>query len=97
MENCTDRESYSLAAGLALGLVMFGQGQDTMGMSDLSMADTLYHFMVGGHQRPLSGPAAERYRTPSYQIQEGNMVNIDVTSPGATLALGMLYFNTNNR
>jgi len=24
MENCTDRESYSLAAGLALGLVMFG-------------------------------------------------------------------------
>lgn len=24
MENCIDRESYSLAAGLALGLVMFG-------------------------------------------------------------------------
>ena len=24
MENCTDRESYSLAAGLALGLVMLG-------------------------------------------------------------------------
>jgi anaphase-promoting complex subunit 1 len=24
MENCNDRESYSLAAGMALGLVMFG-------------------------------------------------------------------------
>ena len=24
LDNCTDRESYSLAAGLALGLVMFG-------------------------------------------------------------------------
>ena len=24
MENCTDRESYALAAGLALGLIMFG-------------------------------------------------------------------------
>ncbi|XP_052768449.1 anaphase-promoting complex subunit 1-like isoform X2 [Mya arenaria] len=96
MENCTDRESYSLAAGLALGLVMFGKGQETMGTSDLSMADTLYHFMVGGHKRPLAGPAQERYRTPSYQIQEGNMVNVDVTSPGATLALGMLYFNTKN-
>ena len=24
MENCIDRESYSLAAGLSLGLVMFG-------------------------------------------------------------------------
>jgi len=43
------------------------------------------------------GPSQERYRTPSCQIQEGNMVNVDVTSPGATLALGMLYFNTQNR
>ena len=24
-----------------------------MGTSDLSMADTLCHFMVGGHKRPL--------------------------------------------
>jgi hypothetical protein len=30
MENCIDRESYSLAAGLALGLVMFGVGIDKM-------------------------------------------------------------------
>ena len=26
MDNCIDRESYSLAAGLALGLVMLGVG-----------------------------------------------------------------------
>ncbi|XP_060553030.1 anaphase-promoting complex subunit 1-like [Ruditapes philippinarum] len=97
LQNCTDRESYSLAAGLALGLVMFGKGKETMGTSDLSMADTLYHFMVGGHKRPLIGPSQERYKTPSYQIQEGDTVNVDVTSPGATLALGMLYFNTKNR
>ena len=97
MENCTDRESYSLAAGLALGLVMFGKGSETMGTSDLSMADTLCHFMIGGHKRPLIGPSRERYRTPSYQIREGDSVNVDVTAPGATLALGMLYFNTGNR
>jgi len=24
-------------------------------------------------------------------------VNVDVTGPGATLALGMMFFNTNNR
>ncbi|XP_053374220.1 anaphase-promoting complex subunit 1-like [Mercenaria mercenaria] len=96
LQNCNDRESYSLAAGLALGLVMFGKGKETMGTSDLSMADTLYHFMVGGHKRPLIGPSQERYKTPSYQIQEGDTVNVDVTSPGATLALGMLYFNTKN-
>ncbi|KAK3580765.1 hypothetical protein CHS0354_023054 [Potamilus streckersoni] len=96
MENCTDRESYSLAAGLALGLVMFGKGAETVGTSDHSMADTLSHFMIGGHKRPLTGPARERYRTPSFQIKEGDSVNVDVTSPGATLALGMLYFNTSN-
>lgn len=30
-------------------------------------------------------------------FQEGDMVNVDVTSPGATLALGMVFFNTGNR
>ena len=29
--------------------------------------------------------------------QEGDCVNVDVTSPGATLALGMLFFRTGNR
>ena len=26
-ENCSDRESYSLSAGLALGMITFGQGE----------------------------------------------------------------------
>ena len=42
-------------------------------------------------------PNKERYKTPRYQIKEGDSVNVDVTAPGATLALGMLYFNTGNR
>ena len=42
-------------------------------------------------------PNNERYKTPSYQIKEGDSVNVDVTAPGATLALGMLYVNTGNR
>lgn len=32
-----------------------------------------------------------------FHEQEGDCVNIDVTAPGATLALGMIYFQTNNR
>lgn len=96
LDNCTDRESYSLAAGLALGLVMFGKGNEVIGTSDLGMADSLCHFMTGGHKRPLIGSNKERYKAPSYQIKEGDNINVDVTSPGATLALGMLYFRTNN-
>lgn len=45
----------------------------------------------------FSGAQKEKYKTPSYQIREGDSVNIDVTSPGATLALGMMYFNSGNR
>ncbi|PIO35328.1 hypothetical protein AB205_0200750, partial [Aquarana catesbeiana] len=52
MEYCTDRESYSLAAGFALGMVCLG---------------------------------------------EGDTINVDVTCPGATLALAMIYLKTNNR
>lgn len=29
--------------------------------------------------------------------KEGDCVNIDVTAPGATLALGMIYFRSNNK
>ncbi|KAJ3609963.1 hypothetical protein NHX12_022057 [Muraenolepis orangiensis] len=81
MEYCTDRESYSLAAGLALGMVCLG----------------LYQYMVGGHRRPQPGCSRDRHKSPSYQIKEGDSINVDVTCPGATLALAMIYLKTNNR
>ncbi|CAN8002147.1 unnamed protein product [Ixodes hexagonus] len=95
MDHCVDRESYALAAGLALGLVMLGKGGSAVGLPDLHMADQLYHFMVGGHVRAAgSASQRERFRSPSYQIREGNAVNVDVTSPAATLALGLMFFNS---
>ncbi|CAL1682145.1 unnamed protein product [Lasius platythorax] len=95
MKNCVNRESYSLAAGLALGLVILGSG----GGADVpaSIPDTLHYYMVGGHTRPFSGAQKDKYKSPSYQIREGDSINIDVTSPGATIALGLMYFNTGNR
>ncbi|XP_012289018.1 anaphase-promoting complex subunit 1 [Orussus abietinus] len=94
MKNCVDRESYSLAAGMALGLVVLGCG----GGSDLTnIPDTLHRYMVGGNVRPFTGSQKDKYKSPSYQIREGDSINIDVTSPGATIALGLMYFNTGNR
>ncbi|XP_054720739.1 LOW QUALITY PROTEIN: anaphase-promoting complex subunit 1-like [Uloborus diversus] len=97
MEHCIDRESYSLAAGLALGLITLGKGKEMSGIADLPMADQLYHYMVGGHKRPLTGIHKEKHKSPSYQIREGDNVNVDVTSPGATLALGLMFFDTDNQ
>ncbi|BFZ07558.1 hypothetical protein BsWGS_10597 [Bradybaena similaris] len=97
MENCVDRDSYSLSAGLSLGLIMFGKGNQMTGLSDLSIADLLCHLMVGGHTKQMLWPNRDRvYRAPSFLIKEGDRVNVDVTAPGATLALGMMFFNTSN-
>ncbi|XP_077497405.1 anaphase promoting complex subunit 1 [Amblyomma americanum] len=95
MDHCVDRESYALAAGLALGLIMLGKGGSQSHHSNLRMADQLHHYMVGGRVRP-TGNQRERFRSPSYQIREGNAVNVHVTSPAATLALGMMFFNSGN-
>ncbi|XP_024080333.1 anaphase-promoting complex subunit 1 isoform X2 [Cimex lectularius] len=96
MENSCDRECYSLAAGLGLGLVVLGKGADPTTLADLDLADTLQYYMIGGHRRPLTGSQKEKYKSPSYQIREGDCVNNHVTGPGATLALAMMYFNTGN-
>ena len=100
MEHYIDRESYALSAGLAFGLVMLGKGNEMVSMvcsaESVSMADQLCNYMIGGHKKPLTTVQREKYKTPSYQIREGEYVNADVTSPGATLALGMLFFDTCN-
>lgn len=98
MEHYIDRESYALAAGVAFGLVTLGRGNEMMSSSDgSSIADQLCTYMIGGHKKPLSNVQKEKYKTPSYQIREGDYVNADVTSPGATLGLGFLFFDTNNQ
>lgn len=69
MENSNDRESYSLAAGLALGLVLFGRGGEAAGFTDLNIAGELYHYIEGGHKKPLLGVHKDKYKSPSYQIK----------------------------
>uniref|UniRef100_A0A8B9SCS9 Anaphase promoting complex subunit 1 n=1 Tax=Apteryx owenii TaxID=8824 RepID=A0A8B9SCS9_APTOW len=91
MEYCTDRESYSLK-----NYYMLGWG-NLIGMSDLNVPEQLYQYMVGGHRRFQAGMHREKHKSPSYQIKEGDTINVDVTCPGATLALAMIYLKTNNR
>lgn len=92
LENCTDRESYSLSAGLALGMITLEQGLSlsTGSLADLNLAETLYHHMVGGPRVSSNG-------NRSYQVQEGDTINVDVTSPGATLALGLMYLRSGDK
>jgi anaphase-promoting complex subunit 1 len=43
-----DREGFSLAAGLALGLVCLGQGNSAPGLADLHIENTLRKYISGG-------------------------------------------------
>ena len=53
-DRCDDREAYTLAAGLALGMVTLGKGSDggAAGLADLQIEQRLHRAMVGGKERP---------------------------------------------
>lgn len=56
MENCVERESYALSAGLALGLVTLGRGDTAApGLADLKLPDILHRYMTGGRRDTLTG------------------------------------------
>ena len=53
LEYAVDRESYSLAAGLSLGMITLGCGNNLPGMTDLDMVDQLYHYINGGIKKVI--------------------------------------------
>lgn len=79
------RESHSLAAGLALGWIMLGQGgNDAVGLDDMGLENRLLRFIVGGgrtvgaadfvHQMGVSGAADGVAYTESNHHQRSNLV-----------------------
>jgi anaphase-promoting complex subunit 1 len=95
-DRLVDREGYSLMAGLALGLVTLGAGSSAVGLADLQIENCLRRYMEGGKDPTESSSAAPPDGTQSCRIKEGEMVNIDITAAGATLALGLMFLKTNN-
>ena len=92
LDSTVDRESYSLGAGLALGMVTLGKGDSAPGLADLRIAERLRRYMEGGRETRKM-PNVER----SFHVEEGDNINIAVTSPGATIALGLMFLKRHNR
>ena len=114
--NTSDRESYTLACGLALGTVNLCLGESIgtdsrrLGLADLHIEERLIRYIIGGIDRDEGGRTREsndRFSLPNSMvgsdnekcstIYESNLINTSVTSPGATLALGLMYMKTNNK
>ena len=112
--NVLDREAYTLACGIALGMVNLCKGSEGSldtgaGLADLKIEERLHRYIVGGvdddemrrrHEENdrLSLPPIPSSNTADKCscIYEGDSINIDVTAPGATLALGLIYMKSGN-
>ncbi|ERN05300.1 anaphase-promoting complex subunit 1 isoform X1 [Amborella trichopoda] len=97
-DNVLEREGYAVAAGSALGLVGLGRGNDFIGYMD-TLVDRLFQYILGGkdlrNERSAKfAPMTEDLNRSTGQMMDGTQVNVDVTAPGATIALALLFLKT---
>ncbi|XP_051140465.1 anaphase-promoting complex subunit 1 isoform X2 [Andrographis paniculata] len=96
-DNVLEREGYAVSAGFSLGLVALGRGEDAIGSVD-TLVGRLFQYISGKELhndrfQPLLSFSGEQNRS-SGQIIEGNLINTDVTAPGAIIALSLMYLKT---
>ncbi|GJR84537.1 anaphase-promoting complex subunit 1 isoform X1 [Tanacetum coccineum] len=99
-DNVLEREGYAVSAGISLGLVALGCGQDAIGLKD-RVVDRLFQYAGGKdihHERSfLSNGSTDDHNRGSGQMMDGTQINIDVTAPGAIIALGLMYLKTESQ
>jgi len=101
-----DREGFTLSCGLALGMVNLCKGREDMsGLADLRIVERLMKYVVGGRdsdefqrRRDVSERATAGFghsdQEKTSRIFEGDSININVTAPGATLAIGLIFMRS---
>ncbi|KAL6526857.1 hypothetical protein OROGR_015947 [Orobanche gracilis] len=95
-DNVLEREGYAVSAGFSLGLVALGRGEDAIGSID-TLVDRLFQY-VGGNELNndslyLFSSSVDEHSRSAGQMIDGN-INIDVTAPGAIIALALMYLKT---
>ncbi|KAK9124538.1 hypothetical protein Sjap_014140 [Stephania japonica] len=105
-DNALEREGYSVAAGYALGFVALGRGEDALGFVD-TLVDRLCHYINGHmflntllncflHQEiaPTVVHSIDDQNRNAGQMMDGTAVNVDVTAPGAIIALALMFLKS---
>ncbi|XP_021862745.2 anaphase-promoting complex subunit 1 isoform X2 [Spinacia oleracea] len=97
-DNVLEREGYAVSAGFALGLVALGRGEDKFACMD-TLVDRLFHYAgekidaSRQEKSPFISVTDEHSRGVG-QMLDGVPVNVDVTAPGAIIALALLFLKT---
>ena len=76
-----NREAYTLAAAFAFGMIMVGKGSKTRGVADNSWLDR-FRVMIHGDRKVAIEPEGTKN------------FDVNITAPGACLALAMLYLKS---
>ncbi|XP_059457851.1 anaphase-promoting complex subunit 1 [Corylus avellana] len=96
-DNVLEREGYAVSAGFSLGLVLLGRGEDALGCMD-AIVDRLFHYIGGKeicNERSLFLTlSTEEQSRGAAKMMDATAVNIDVTAPGATIALALMFLKT---
>ncbi|KAG6763784.1 hypothetical protein POTOM_031224 [Populus tomentosa] len=96
-DNVLEREGYAVSAGFSLGLVALGRGEDALGFLN-SLVDRLFQYIGGKemhNERPLFLiPSTDEQNHGAGQMMDGTAVNVDVTAPGAIIALALMFLKT---
>ena len=108
-QHISDRESYSLCCGVAVGMINLGLRSDKVrnkkkkfdDLSDVRIEDRLLRYIIGGLDESHIKQKNEQLNNMNSnnandsercsRIYEGDLINTDVTTPGALLALGLMY------
>uniref|UniRef100_A0A804Q002 Anaphase-promoting complex subunit 1 n=1 Tax=Zea mays TaxID=4577 RepID=A0A804Q002_MAIZE len=92
-DNVLEREGYAVAAGSALGFVALGHGNRAFGFMD-TFLDRLFEYIGTKevyHEKYLNATSADDQSCNPGQMMDGAQINVDVTAPGAILALALIF------
>ncbi|KAL8144559.1 hypothetical protein V2J09_017591 [Rumex salicifolius] len=93
-DNVLEREGYALSAGFSLGLVALGRGHEALACVG-TLVDRLFHYAgveVSHKEKMFVMPTTDEHNRVAGQILDG--VNVDVTAPGAIMALALMFLKT---
>ncbi|CAI9091739.1 OLC1v1026843C1 [Oldenlandia corymbosa var. corymbosa] len=98
-DNVLEREGYAVSAGFSLGLVALGRGEDALGFME-TMVNRLFQYIGGKDHKNerfhLTQPGDE-YQRSAGQLMDGASINVDVTAPGAAVALALMFMKTESK
>jgi anaphase-promoting complex subunit 1 len=67
-----------------------GQGDNAIGLADLGIKERLFGFM----DEKLALPNVSGYNISKTNGRSARRINLDVTAPGAMIAIGLMYLKT---